>query len=75
MSKAPALPALGGLGGRVGGGDLAGAGETSDGFAEPGNMKWVHCYNYRGCALLGPFHPVLLQESSPKNRDVNSVAN
>ena len=58
MSKAPALPALGGLGGRVGGGERAGAGERSDGFAEPGNMKWVDCSNHRGCALLGPFHRV-----------------
>jgi len=54
VSKAPALPALGGLGGRVGGGDRAGAGEKSDGFAKPGNMKWVDCYNHRACALLGP---------------------
>jgi len=58
MSNGPALPALGGLGGSVGGGDRAGAGESSHGFAKPGNMKWIDCYNHRGCALLCPFHSV-----------------
>jgi len=58
MSKAPTLPALGGLGGSVGGSERAGAGERSHGFAEPGNMKWVDCYNHRGCVPLAPFHQV-----------------
>jgi len=58
VSKAVALPALGGLGGRVGGCDGAGVGEKSDGFAETGNMKWVDCYNNQGCVLLSPFHLV-----------------
>jgi len=74
VSKAPALPALGGLGGRVGGGDCAGPGQKSDAFAKPGKMKWVNCINHRGCELVGPFHRVLLQQSSPKNGDINSIA-
>jgi len=55
VTKAPALPALGGLGGRVGGGDHAGAGERSAGFAEPGTMKRVDCHNHIDSALLCPF--------------------
>jgi len=58
VSKAQALPAPGGLGGRVGGGDRPGVGEKSDGLGKLRNMKWVDCYNHRGCALLGPFHLV-----------------
>jgi len=58
VTKTPALPALGGLGGRVGGSEHAGTGEKPDGFAEPGNMKSVDCHNNRGCALLGPFRRV-----------------
>jgi len=55
VTKTPALFALRGLGGRVGGSDSMGAGERSDGFAEPGNMKCVDRHNNRGCALLRPF--------------------
>ena len=46
MTKRPALTALRGFGGRVGGGDCGGAGEKQDGFAEPGNMEWVDCHNH-----------------------------
>jgi len=58
MTKTPALSVLRGLGGRVGGCDRAGAGEESDGFAEPGNMEWVDCHNHRGRALLRPFRRI-----------------
>ena len=54
MTKTPALSALHGFGVRVGRSDRGCAGKKSDGFAEPGNMKWVDCYNHRGGALLGP---------------------
>jgi len=58
VSKAPALPAVGGLGGRVGGGDRAGARQKSDGFTKPGNMKWVNCNNHLGCPFFGRFRRV-----------------
>jgi len=48
VSKAAALPAQGGLGGRVPRSDRAGVGGKKDGFAELGNVKWVDCYNHRG---------------------------
>jgi len=56
VTKTPALSALRGFGGRVGGCDSAGAGEKPDRFAEPGNMERVDCHNHRGCALLSPFN-------------------
>jgi len=58
VTKRPAHSTLGGFGGRVGGGDRAGAGERSDGFAKPGNMEWVDCHNPRGFALLSPLHRI-----------------
>jgi len=58
VTKTPALSALRGFGGRVGGGDGAGAREKPDGFAEPGDMEWVDCHNHRGCALLSPFYRI-----------------
>jgi len=54
--------------------DHAGAGEMSDGFADPGKMKWVDCHNHRGGALLRPFSQISLAESSPKYGDVNRIA-
>jgi len=58
VTQTPALSALRGFGGRVGGGDHAGVGEKPDGFAQPGNMEQVTCHNHRGCALLSPFHQI-----------------
>jgi len=58
VTKTPALSALHGLGGRVGGGEHAGAGEKSDGFAELGNMERVDCHNHRGRAFLSPFRRI-----------------
>jgi len=58
VTKPPALSALREFGGRVGGDDRAGAEEKLNGFAEPGNMKWVDCHNHRGRALLSPFHRI-----------------
>jgi len=55
VTKMPAFSALCGLGGRVGRSDYAAAGETSDGFAVPGNMKWVDRDNQGGSVLLSPF--------------------
>ena len=55
VTKTPALPALGGLGGRVGGSDHAGAEEKTDGFANTGYMKRVDRHTHQGCQLLNPF--------------------
>ena len=58
VAKTPALSALPQFGGRVGGGDCAGAGELFNGFAEPGNVEWVDCHDPQGRALLSPFYRI-----------------
>jgi len=60
VTKTPALPELGRLGGGVGGSDRAGTGEKTNGFAETGNMKWVDLNNNRSCALLSPLRQIRL---------------
>jgi len=54
VTKMPALSALGGLGGGIGGSDCTGMGEKPNRFAKIGNMESVDRHNSRSCALLCP---------------------
>jgi len=74
VAKTPGLPALRRLGGGVGGSDRACMGEKTNGLAETGNMEWVNRNKNRSCADRSPLCRIRLQEPSPKDGDVNSVA-